>query len=271
MKIERIKEFLGFESVPPVPPEHAQPLNIGMFHTEQKEERDSAISILDDEEGLLEKKVHEEAEQTVQSAAEDTLKKLHVIQMGRCPVCGEHLNRHLFASVCESCGWHDFEVPRTGPVRIHLRTQPDAIEGERCYFVKSNTLLVVRNDVVIAKINRDIVTWIEYGWTNEEIDQRHRQILDNMTLPCGWCNKVCDAEKDGFHSVQIAFGSAQERYTFCSDECYEAFRKMYPARVHRDCYERKCAECNLCIKRYDDDSEQVRLLAKDYLQPSRKD
>jgi hypothetical protein len=271
MKIERIKEILGLGPDTPVPAEHALPLNIGLLHTELEEERESAKNILDDEGGFLEKKVQEEAEQTVQNAAEDTLKKLHVIQMGRCPVCGEHLNRHLFASVCESCGWHDFEVPRTGPVRVHLQAQAEPIEGDRCYFVKPDSLLIVRNDVVIAKINRSIMTWIEYGWTNAEIDQRHRQILDQLTLQCGWCNQTCDAEKDGFHTVQIAFGSTQERYTFCSDDCYEAFRKTYPARVHRDCYERNCASCNLCIKRYDDDAEQVRLLAKDFLQPTRKD
>jgi hypothetical protein len=271
MKIDRIKEMFGLSADTPAPADHTQPLNLGLLHTELEEERESAKHLLDDEGGLLEKKVQEEAEQTVQSAAEDTLKKLHFIQMGRCPDCGEHLNRHLFASICESCGWHDFEVPRSGPVRIHLQGREEAIEGDRCYFVKPDAVLVVRNDVVIAKINRSLASWIEYGWTAEEIDQRHRQILDQVTLRCGWCNQSCDAEKDGFHSVQIAFGATQERYTFCSDDCYEAFRKMYPARVHRDCYERNCATCNLCIKRFDDETEQVRLLAKDVLQPPRKD
>ena len=40
---------------------------------------------------------------------------------------------------------------------------------------------------------------------------------------------------------------------------------MYPSRVHRNCYERDCATCNLCQKRYDDDATEMRLLAKDYL------
>ena len=41
---------------------------------------------------------------------------------------------------------------------------------------------------------------------------------------------------------------------------------MYPSRVHRNCYERKCADCDLCIKRHDDDdAEGVRLIAKDFL------
>jgi hypothetical protein len=86
-----------------------------------------------------------------------------------------------------------------------------------------------------------------------------------MQITCGWCGAESDVEQDGFHMVQVAFGASQERYCFCSDECYEAFRKMYPARVHRNCYERNCAECNLCIKRYGDEAEGVRMLAKDYL------
>jgi len=128
-------------------------------------------------------------------------------------------------------------------------------------------MVVVKNDVVVAWVNRDYIVWIEYGWAPEEIDMRHRQILDRLTLLCGWCNKECDPHEDGFHVAQIAFGSTQERYTFCSDACYEAFRKMYPARVDRNCYERNCTECNLCIKRYDDNGEGLRLLAKDYLLP----
>jgi len=270
MKMERIRELLGMPHETPPPPEDNTALNIHLLHPEQKEEMESAMSILDDNEGALEKKVHQEAEKTVQTAAEDTLKKMHVIQMGRCPVCSEHLSRHLFTSVCEACGWNDYEVPSRGPVRVYLRNRPEPIEGDRCYFVKPDALLVVRNEVVIARVNRDITSHVEYIWTPEEIDQRQRRILEQMTLFCGWCNQICDPDKDGFHSVQIAFGSTQERYTFCTDECYEAFRKMYPARVHRDCYERNCADCNLCLKRYDDDVEGVRVLAKDYIKPPKK-
>ena len=65
--------------------------------------------------------------------------------------------------------------------------------------------------------------------------------------------------------VHIAFGATQERYCFCSDDCYEAFRQMYPARVHRNCYERACDTCDLCIKRYRDEAEGIRTLAKDLL------
>src|SRR5450830_1288686 len=73
-------------------------------------ERD--ITILEDEYGEKEKRLHEEAEKQVQGAAEDSVKDLHVIQMGMCPRCGEHLNEHLFATICIACGWNTFEVPQ---------------------------------------------------------------------------------------------------------------------------------------------------------------
>ena len=240
-----------------------------ILQDEQQENLEQDISILDDEDGKQEQRLHKEAAKEVQSAAEDSLKKLHVIQMGRCPICGEHLRQHLFASICESCGWHKFDAPRNGPVRIHLRSG-QIVEGERCYVVKTGVALVLKNDLVIAKVPRDAYEYVEYVWSENEIDQRHKQIVDRMSVSCGWCGGPTDPEKDGFHLVHVAFGASQERYCFCSDDCYEAFRKMYPARVHRNCYERNCSECNLCIKRYGDQAEGLRMLAKDYLTMKKK-
>lgn len=85
----------------------------------------------------------------------------------------------------------------------------------------------------------------------------------DVEQPCAWCEKTCDPAKDGFHLVHIALGATQERHCFCSDECYEAFRRLYPARVHRNCYERKCTDCHFCIKRYADESDGFRLPEKD--------
>lgn len=81
------------------------------------------------------------------------------------------------------------------------------------------------------------------------------QIVAQAEQPCAWCNTPCRPDKDGFHLVHVALGAVQERHCFCSDECYEAFRRMYPARVHRNCYERSCAECSYCIKRYVNESD----------------
>ncbi len=236
---------------------------------EHEEYREQDISILQDEDGTKEERLHQQATKEVQSAAEDSLKKLHVLRLGRCPSCGEHLRRHLFASICENCGWHTFEAPRNGPVVVHLKSG-ETLQGDRCYFVKDRAVLVIKNDLVVAKLTANAYDHIEYLWSDAEINQRHRQVNERMKLTCGWCNDDADPEKDGFHLVHIAFGTSQERYCFCCDECYEAFRKMYPSRVHRNCYERDCSECELCTKRYADGVEGMHMLAKDYLTVVRK-
>jgi hypothetical protein len=204
------------------------------------------------------------AEEEIKTAAAESLERLQVVRRGYCPVCGGHLSKRLFVSVCEQCGWNTFDVPRKG-VRIHPFQKVESVEGEQCYVVKGGDVLLVRNEMVAERIPARGVERIEYLWDEGEIEQHHKQLVDRMTISCGWCNEEADPEKVGFHIVHIAFGTTQERYCFCSDECYEAFRKMYPARVHRNCYERDCKLCNLCIKRYDDEESTIRVLAKDYL------
>lgn len=250
--------------------EEERQMRTAILQEEQQEQFDRDMSLVEDEGHVKGDRLQKEAEKKVLTAAADSLKKFHMIQLGRCPNCGEHLHKHLFASICESCGWNTYDTPREGPVRVHLKGGNESVEGERCYTVESGTVLVLRNDVVVAKIPPANVSWVEYLWNEVDLDQRHKQVLERMVILCGWCNQESDPEADGFHMAQVAFASTQERYCFCSDECYEAFRKMYPARVHRNCYERNCAECNLCIKRYSDESEGLRLLAKDYLRVMRK-
>jgi hypothetical protein len=163
---------------------------------------------------------------------------MHAIKMGRCPDCGNHVRQHLFASICDHCGWHTFEVPRQGSIRVHLADGKSPVEGERCYVMKTGVVLVVVDDVVRAKIPTPSVSWIEYLWDKHELGSRHRQVLDRMNLLCAWCNQEANPEADGFHMAQVAFGAAQER---------------------------DCSTCNLCMKRYSDDEDGIRMLAKDYL------
>ena len=262
--MSRLKDMLHISSASR---EHGdeEHLEKSVLQEEQQKHLEDDISILEDEDGSREHRLQKEAEKEVQSAAEDSLKKFHVIQMGRCPVCGEHLYQHLFASICESCGWHTFDAPIKGPIRVHLKSRSEPVEGERCYVIKNGHVLVVRNDLVVAKIPRDAYDYIEYVWNEQEIDQRHKSVVDRMSLSCGWCGNRVDPNKEGFHLDHVAFGATQERYCFCSDTCYEAFRKMYPSRVHRDCYNRNCADCTLCLKRYTDEAQGIRMLAKDYV------
>ena len=210
------------------------------------------------------RRLQREAEKTVQTAVEDSVKRVYMFNMGRCPNCNERLAQHLFAAICEKCGWKAFEKPRSGPVRIHLRGGNMPIAGSNCYAIPE-MLVLLKDDAVVAQIPHRSVSWVEYVWTPQEMEQRYKQVVAAQDIRCGWCNEPADPEKEGFCLVQVAFGTTQERYVFCGDPCYEAFRKAYPSRVHRNCYERNCAECNLCVKRYDDEAEGVRLLAKDFL------
>lgn len=259
--IGKIKDLLGLGEDKPDEIELAMEKQILPDIQQEKLERD--IEQLDDDDGQREKRVLREVQKRIQDVAEDSMKKLQFARLGRCPSCGEHLNQHAFATICEACGWHTYDVPRRGPVRVHIHARETPIEGDRCYALKTGDVLVVKQDVVIARIMSNAIRWVEYLWADHEIEQRYKQILERTEQPCSWCEKTCHPEQDGFHLVHVAFGTTQERHCFCSDECYEAFRRMYPARVHRNCYERKCADCNFCIKRYADESDGFRLPDKD--------
>jgi hypothetical protein len=270
--IERLKNLLRLnrEAEPEKKlPEDAAKEPDSILQEVQLERLEHDISILD-ESGQRGQRVEKEAEKEVREAAEDTLKKLHVIQRGRCPKCGEHLHKHFFVFVCDACGWHTYDAPREGPVRVHLSGNQGVLEGDHCYVVTAGTVILLRKDVVIARVPPSSVQWIEYVWNDEEIGERYKQLVSRMTIMCGWCSKEANPESDGFHLVHLALGATQERYCFCTDACYEAFRKMYPSRVHRDCYERDCADCDLCIKRYSDEADEVYTLAKDYLKTKKE-
>ena len=54
---------------------------------EQQESLANDMDILDEEDRVQEEQLHKEATKEVQVAAKASLKRLHVIQMGRCPMC----------------------------------------------------------------------------------------------------------------------------------------------------------------------------------------
>ncbi len=209
-------------------------------------------------------RIQEEVKREIESAAELSVKRLQVLQHGRCPQCGAALLQSMFVSVCDSCGWSSYSVPRRGGVKLHTRNG-ETVEGDRCYVVKDGVTLVVRGEAVLARIPARAVEWIEDVWGDRELEERRKAINERLMLVCGWCGKETSSEKEGFHLVQAAFGATQERYCFCSDECYEAFKSMYPSRVDRNCYERSCEGCDLCIKRYSDENKGLRTLAKDLI------
>ncbi|MBP5674382.1 MAG: hypothetical protein K5787_18275 [Lentisphaeria bacterium] len=236
-----------------------------LLSQEQREDQEQDLAVFGDKSEEHEQRLQKEAEKEVQEKAQASFVKLQKIKLGRCPVCGEHLRHGMFANICEECGWNKYDIPKYGKIIIHLHGNDGIVEGQYAYALKTGEILVANGEVVIAKIPANAYSWIEYKWSEDELSQRRRIMNEQIKIPCGWCGKDADVNKDGFHLVHIAFGNSQERYCFCSDECYEAFRKMYPARVHRNCYETNCYECNLCVKRYGDEAEGIRTLAKDYL------
>ncbi|MBP5638426.1 MAG: hypothetical protein J6X55_03045 [Victivallales bacterium] len=238
-----------------------------MLSDEQRENLEQDLAVLGAQD-VKEEKVQQEAVKAVVEQAEASLIELQKIKLGRCPKCGAHLSSRISANICEECGWNKYDVPKFGRIIVHLK-DGETVEGEHGYVLKNGYCLLTRGDVVYAKFPQDAYAWIEYKWTEEELEQRRRAHNAQLQVPCGWCGADADVNKDGFHLVHIAFGSSQERYCFCSDECYEAFRKMYPSRVHRNCYETNCNECNQCLKRYGDEAEGIRDLAKDRIRMSK--
>lgn len=250
----------------------ASPLTPGALALpeEQRAQLVSDLTMLDKKDGSRTQKLQADVEKSVLASAEDTVKRLRVVEMGRCPSCGAHIHQHVGANICDICGWHQFDLPKKGAVCVHLKGDDGTVDGERAYVLKNGDCLVMRDGVVAAQIPRDAYSFVEYKWNADELALRHTETQKQLTVPCGWCGKTTNPTADGFHLLHIAFGSTQERYCFCCDECYEAFRKMYPSRVHRDCYERDCATCNLCLKRYDEDATEMRVLAKDFIRSVKK-
>ena len=249
--------------VPPPPTGAATPqLSEALMDDEAGEKFKPDLELLGDDQAGG--KIQEAAQKEIRSAAELSLKRLQVLQQGRCPQCGASLTQTTFVSVCDACGWSSYSMPRSGGVRVHT-AHGDPVEGERCIVVKDGVVLVVRDEAVFARIPAKSVEWIEYVWAEGELEERRRAVNERLTLSCGWCGKETNSTVEGFHLVQAAFGATQERYCFCSDECYEAFKSMYPSRVDRNCYERSCEGCDLCIKRYSDENKGLRTLAKDLI------
>lgn len=231
---------------------------------DQREQLAREVSMLENRSGVHTRKLQDDAEKKVLSAVQDSVRKLHVVELGRCPSCGERLFQHLGANICDACGWHQYDHPKRGEVRVHL-SNGECVHGERAHVLKNGDCLVVHDGVVCAQIPRHAFSWVEYVWNNGELEQRKFDANSKLIVKCGWCGQETDPNQDGFHLVHAAFGSSQERYCFCCDDCYEAFRKMYPSRVDRDCYERDCTDCDKCLKRYDDEASEMRILAKDYI------
>ncbi len=122
----------------------------------------------------------------------------------------------------------------------------------------------MKEGVVVNQVARRFVRQIEHIWSQEELNEARRARKRRVEGICSWCEKDFaqidpqDVKKDTtaagieppFEEF-VAFGVLQDRYIFCSRKCTEAFRRQFPSRIHRNCYETECKSCENCIKRYD--------------------
>ncbi|MDP6037817.1 MAG: hypothetical protein QGG64_04645, partial [Candidatus Latescibacteria bacterium] len=162
-------------------------------------------------------------------------------------------------------GWFSFISPEEGKSLIHLLSGR-AIECGTTFETKGGFVLGITDGVVRAKVPKDNVEYVEFAWTDEEIQCKRESRAREETGVCSWCEKSLTEEEEEKKEkenviVYAAFGNTQERFVFCTDKCNEAFQKQYPIRIHKNCYERSCIDCDLCSKRYiGEDETYLRLI-----------
>ena len=220
----------------------------------QDEEAEEAMNLLsqDSEADLHDTMV--EISETVKEAAKASLRDIRLMEEGRCPSCGHKTNQFLFTSVCANCGWFSFISPEEGQSIIHLKNGTD-IECGTTFDTKGDYILGITDGVVRAKVSKENVDYIEFAWREEEIERKRAANVRDQTGICSWCEKPLTETEEDPVIVYAAFGTSQDRHVFCADKCNEAFQKQYPVRVHRNCYNRPCPDCDLCIKKYSGEDE----------------
>ncbi len=192
-----------------------------------------------------------EVKEVVSKATQADIRNIMLIDQGRCPVCAARTENFLFTVVCPSCGWFRREIPDRGSARVHLETD-EVIDCDYVHHGSRDEFLCIREGVVISELMRSEVKRIDYVWAEGELDQARRLARKLKNGICSWCESdLGESPSEDHREDYVALGAFQERYIFCSEKCQRAFRRHYPARVHRNCYEVDCNQCNLCNKRYD--------------------
>ena len=100
---------------------------------DQRAQLASDLSMLDKTDTGRSLRLQKDVERSVISAAEDSVKRLRVVEMGRCPSCGAHIYQHVGANICDACGWHQFDLPKKGGL---------GVEVDREQVMKANKLYV---------------------------------------------------------------------------------------------------------------------------------
>jgi hypothetical protein len=223
---------------------------------DQDEEVSQAISLLSKEgKGDLDQTM-QEIDQAVKEAAKSSLRDIKLMEEGRCPSCGHKTSQFLFTTVCANCGWFSHISPEEGKAVIHLKGSA-TIECGTTFDTKDYYILGITDGVVRAKVAKENVEYIEFRWTQEEIEKKRRSRAAAQAGIDAWTEKpLTDYEGEPI-IIYAAFGPHQERFVFGTKENAEAFKKQYPVRVHKNCYNRPCIGCDLCVKKYTGDDETI--------------
>jgi len=196
-------------------------------------------------------KVDTEVRGVLNEANKSDIHDILMIDQGRCPSCHGRLDKFVFTVVCPSCGWFKHKAPDKGQSHVFLTNGKEII----CDYVHrgKTDYLCIKEGVIISKITKSSIFNIDFVWEKNELENARKQSQKSLGGTCSWCEKIFkkENEKEEIFEDYIAFGSTQEHYIFCSEKCQRSFRKQYPSRIHRNCYETDCKVCNLCIKRYD--------------------
>lgn len=193
-----------------------------------------------------------EAEEAIRDATLADIRGMTLMERGRCPRCGGRTESLLFSAACTSCGWFRRFAPEGGHCAVLLDTG-ETIECDRVLEVESDQVLCVKDNVVRSQLARQCVRRIDYEWADEDLATATERYIKEHAGICAWCETLLkDLDEEGAPFEEfVAFGAFQERYLLCSSKCLRAFRKQYPTRIHRNCYETDCGGCKMCIRRYD--------------------
>lgn len=193
------------------------------------------------------------ADDAVKEATSTDIQRIKLIESGRCPECHARTENLLAVTVCPTCGWSRHTVTAGGTVVVHL-TDNSTIACDRVYHAQGDRMLCVTNDTVTDELMAASVARIEYRWDDDTITKLRREAQRRQWGVCAWCDELMTEEPgaEGSKALEtyVALGAVQEHYRFCSQQCFDSFRRQYPSRVHRNCYETECTNCDTCVKQF---------------------
>ena len=193
-----------------------------------------------------------EAERAISDATFADIRGITLIERGRCPECGGRTELMVFSRVCTNCGWYRWGSQEAGTCMVILETG-EKIKCDKIFNVKGDRILCVRDDVVQNLVSAASIRRVDYEWDKEKLERARFRYQKERTGVCDWCGVGLRDLDESLPILEdyVAFGAFQERFRLCSEKCLVSFRRQYPTRIHRNCYQTDCNTCDQCIKRFD--------------------